>query len=326
MEVKDTGNNMEQPAAPAPISNAVVISQEQSDANMAELRDRLATMNAAKEDQERTTASLPDVEEPEMSASQGKQEEAVPQARIDAGKADEGKTQKSVQHLEEAIEDKRASLEKYKELQKKFTPLAQQAAAEKKKLEATADAVMDDAGVSDEFRRRFQEDYEKDPLGAIVRLQNAVVDRGIERYRQEESVRAAQKRQMEWLEEQARSGNQWILEDKWIDRISRVLEDNPFLKQSDNPYRDALRFIDDKPAINGRPPSAAPEGPKTPILGVSGAIPPPSARSSGSPEAELEDLNRDLLRYAHNPLKAMAIQKKMDELVSRNMERLVRGR
>ena len=247
---------------------------------------------------------------PEKPADQVVEKKEVPvQFMNKDGKLDENKIQKSNENLEKAILSRQEQLLKLnKELNKKFTQTSQEVSDVKKQVEPVVEQAPLDT------KKKFLEDLEKDTHDTLVKL----IDERIKPVRSEISNVKAKEVEMiqaRELDELVSSGNDWILSEG-LGRFEAVFNAKPFLRQSETPYKDALRFID-VPSKSGQTPSDAQIGATTPIIGDRRAVPPPSSNQTVSIGQSMENLSQELraaLKCGDRKL-AQEIGKKMERFM-----------
>jgi hypothetical protein len=293
---------------------------KQFEANQAAAASAVAapetTADSAAQPQESATPPAPK-EEP-----QGNKDKVPAGFVKEDGSLDEDKIQKSTEHLEKGIEDKSQRITKYKELQRKFTSVSQEAKKEEAKAADFGLQQMKDYNFSPEFREFFKSEYERDPIGALAKLGDAIAEQKVaelRREREQERRERLDEMRLQGLDELAsRKGNEWLLTDDGFAKVEKVLSERPYLWQDKNPYEAALRFIDDRPSP-AQAPGQAQTGQRTPILSGSRAVPPPSSTQPPSPAQELARLTAEQNHWlAHgNVTKANEIQRQKDELASR---------
>jgi hypothetical protein len=233
------------------------------------------------------------------------------------GSLDEEKIIKSNEHLQKGIAERREKLIKLnKELRGQFTVAGAKLNEEKAKAEAESVIEKINTGkLTPEEKKRIAEEFEKDPVEALLAFNRVITKQEIaphlnKLYSLEAETRET--KEIKELDDLAREdGNEWIFSEGTA-RFSEVFKDRPYLLQSPTPYRDALRFMERK----GQQPTQAQVGPKTPILGTSKAVPPPSPVPPVSPEQELSDISRELRKAIQNKdfTRASELEKKMDIL------------
>jgi len=220
----------------------------------------------------------------------------VPQQFKDKdGKLDEEKLQKSNEHLRKGIEDREAKLLKLnKELREKFRQSGAALNQEKSKAEAeTSFAELLKGGkLTPEVKQKLAEEIEKDPIEGMIAINRLIARQETEPYRgaiQNIVEERAETNELKELDSLVRDGHDWIVSEG-LGRFEQAFRDRPWLRQSTTPYKDALRFID----VPGQQPPVAQVGPKTPILGASRAVPPPSPVPPVSPDQQLNELSQAL--------------------------------
>lgn len=243
------------------------------------------------------------------------------QFRDESGELDAAKIQKSNEHLQKGIADKEALLKLNKELQKKFTQVSQEVKKEqaKAKLEIPLD---DNEDLDPETERRIAEDLEKKPVKTLVKLARQLArmeaQESVKPIREEWQMSKAEqmeRRQVQELDDLIRQGHGWILSEG-TQRFDQVFEQNPWLKQAPEPYKAAIRFMDDIPSGKAQAAASAQGGPKTPILGANHAVPPPSSPTTVSADEEMSKLSAEYnLALSRNLIpEAEAILAKMQRL------------
>lgn len=230
------------------------------------------------------------------------------------GKLDEEKIQKSNEHLRKGVEDRQAKLIKLnKELREKFREMGTKVNQEQSKAEAEAALGEIPKGqLTPEQKKKIAEELEKDPVEAILALNRIIAKQELEPHINDiQNIKQdrTESRELRELDELVNSGHDWIVSDG-LSRFEAAFKERPWLRQSNTPYRDALKFID----VPGQQPTQAQVGPRTPILGASRAVPPPSSVPSVSPEQHLAELSKALHSAIRNKdFKAAAeLEAKMD--------------
>jgi hypothetical protein len=261
-----------------------------------------------KSDTEDEEPKAPEPDKPKQEPSQSKE---------DDGKVDEeAKLQKSTQHLEKSIEEKQAAREKYKELQRTFTKLAQDTSATKKELAQSAEQAVQQSGLPQAEQAQLREALEKDFEGTLLQLVDRITERKLAERERENMLRQRESSQLEWLDKQVESGNNWLLEPKWVSRINAVLDERPWLRDAPNPFAEAVHYLPDAPVKANS--QKAQGTPLTPILGTRGAEPPPSS-APVSPQVKLEKLGQRLT-VEQDPAESAKIRREMDRILADQMK------
>lgn len=242
----------------------------------------------------------------------------VPQQFKDKeGKLDEDKIQKSNEHLRKGIEDREAKLkllQSNKELREKFRKAGATLNQEKSKAEAETPfaELLKNGKLTPEIKQKLAEEIEKDPIEGMIAINRLIARQETEPYRGaiqsivEEKAETSELKELDGLVE---DGHDWII-GEGLGRFEQAFKDRPWLLQSKTPYRDALRFIN----VPGQQPTVAQVGPKTPILGASRAVPPPSPVPTVTPDQQLEQMSQALKAAIRNKdFKAIGeLEAKMD--------------
>lgn len=262
------------------------------------------------------TAQVPEIPTPPATPAEGTKVDVPQQFKDKDGSLDEEKIIKSNEHLQKGILERQEKLIKLnKELREKFRQSGTQLSEEKAKAEAENVIEKINAGkLTPEEKEKIAKEFEKDPVEALLAFNRVITKQEIEPHLKKlYSLEAESKesKEISELDALARDGNEWILTEGTA-RFEEVFKARPYLMQSPTPYRDALRFME----IKGQQPTQAQVGPKTPILGASKAVPPPSPVPPVSPEQELADISRELRLAIKNKEygKASELEKKMDIL------------
>lgn len=261
-------------------------------------------------------AQVQEVATPPVTPTEGTKVDIPQQYKDKDGSLDEEKISKSNEHLQKGIEERQAKLIKLnKELREKFRASSEQLKEEKSKVEAESTIEKINSGkLTPDDRERIAKEFGIDPehVDSLTAFTRIIAQREIEPHLkkiQSLETQSREAKEINELDSLTSDGNDWILTEGTA-RFEEVFKVRPYLLQSPTPYRDALRFMESK----GQQPTQAHVGPKTPILGTSKAVPPPSSVPPVSPEQELEDMSRDLRMAIKNRdyAKASQIEQKMD--------------
>ncbi len=213
------------------------------------------------------TQALPETSQPEKPGEEKKPAQSQPKDK--SGDVSEEQIQKDTEHLKADLAKKEARkaelLAQYKDMQRQYTPVAQEQ-GERRIIPV-------------EFRKKFTEDLDKDPVEALVNYVEIAVDQRLNGFRQESGIdkfresMEDQKRDRE-LDTLAKQGHTWIHEEG-LERFVGVFKERPYLLNSNTPFADAIRFMEGLPSKgNGQSPA---QGPRTPTLSSSGSLPPPTS-------------------------------------------------
>lgn len=243
-------------------------------------------------------------------------------------KLDEGKILKSNEHLEKAIvsrTERAALLQKQnKELREKF----RQATEEVKRLESERPSPfdgMDPDHMPDEFKKQLELDADKDFFGTNAKFVTAIIRREMHRdvtplknQINEIHQKTRDTSEANELDELIEQGHTWIA-DEGLARFEREFKARPYLLQSQTPYKDALRFIDDVPLARNSAPGSAQPVVRSPILGANRAVPSPSPMPPVTIESSMEQLSHQIQEALSNKDYRVAkqLQDKADELYRR---------
>lgn len=272
----------------------------------------------------RAPVDITPVQAPVPPTPQPKAEEIKPESvqkfKDSDGKLDLAKIEKSNEHLQRGIESREEKLLKLnRELQKKFTATSQELAAKSNEM-PEADPIE----FTDEGKKKIIADMGLDPndtvsqklLDSVVKIARTVVKRETDPFikdvrNMKETTRES--RSLRELDELVKEGNDWIISEGTA-RFDQVLEERPYLRQSNTPYRDALRFME-LPRPDNQPTQAR-VGAQTPILGASQTVPPPSTLPPSTPEQDIENLSFELrsAMSEKNFQKAKEIEAQMDRV------------
>jgi len=231
-----------------------------------------------------------------------------------SGEMSEEQLQNGIEHLKKDMSRKEALLKEYKELQRKYTPVAQ----EVKRLEKEVKAPESSGQIPEDFRKKFSEDLEKDPVAALVKYVDFALEEKINsRVKPDiENLKdgVLDTRRATEIDELVNEGHDWILKEG-LGKFDAVFAERPWLLQSHTPYKDAAKFLPNNPTSKGTSHSPA-QGGKTPILSASGAVPPPVSQTSTveSDYAALES-QFDRAMKIGNVKEAKKIQSKMGALL-----------
>lgn len=152
--------------------------------------------------------------------------------------------------------------------------------------------------LSPEFKQKFVADLERDPVDALVKLNRAITRQEVMPIKSK--FDAAEARQLEsarWegLDNLVKEGHEWLKTEDGLRKMETVFNDNPELWKTRDPYRAALGFIPDVPSKAGQRGPAQSTG-LTPMLGVSGAMPPTVSAPAVSKMAKLESLQVEVMQ------------------------------
>jgi hypothetical protein len=160
------------------------------------------------------------------------------------GKLDEGKVEKSLINVEQAL---KTYQEKQKELNRLITETK---AKENAYLKATPLSSVpvttppaDTSNLS--FEQQIEADLQKEGTGKVLsKLFNAAREAALDQFRGEitplqETIRESQtSRQVEAIGKT----DPWVYTPEGIDTLTKILNDKPYMQSSDNPYRDAYIY------------------------------------------------------------------------------------
>lgn len=201
------------------------------------------------------------------------------------------KIEKSNEHLQRGIESRAEKLLKLnRELQQKFTQTGQELSTKSKEVMADVDALE----FTEEGKKKIIDDLDKDLIGTIVKIARTAAKREAEPFIQDISSlkeKARESRELTELDDLVKDGNGWIIEEG-LTRFESVFKERPYLRQSNTPFRDALRFME-LPSRDSQPTQAR-VGAQTPILGAFQTVPPPNALPPSTPERDIETLSAEL--------------------------------
>jgi hypothetical protein len=230
------------------------------------------------------TKTQAQTENPSPENPEGKDNQNLSQPKGKSGDVSEEQIQKDTEHLKADLAKKEARkaelLQQYKDLQRQYTPVAQEVKKLEKEVQTQAPSQNGDrVDIPIDFRKKFTEDLEKDPVEAIVKLASVIADGRLDGFRRETGIdkfrenMEDQKRDRE-LDSLAKEGHTWIHEEG-LERFVDVFKERPYLLNSPTPFRDATRFMEGLPSkSNGQSPA---QGPRTPTLSSSGSLPPPTS-------------------------------------------------
>lgn len=317
MDAIDGNNGASQATDPEP---------QQAEVSRPSLQERLqageAKRKAVLEAAAAPTAET--VKSPDAAATatpkEGNKTEAPQQFKKPDGTVDETKLDKSTQHLEKSLEEK---LAKYKELQRKFTQVSQETAKAEKAAPAAPAAAPQQAAPApmeipdgfEAFKQRLGEGLRsEDPNKQLETLAESFVLAAQFAEQRVAQKLAEEKRQAEMLSklDQHAKANPWVYDDKGFQAIQEVLINEPALMKTRDPYGVAIALLKDKFQADNAVKTSSP-GPKTPILGASGAVP-PSVSEPVSDGKRLEQLKNELLENRGNSSKQATILREMDKV------------
>ena len=160
------------------------------------------------------------------------------------GKVDESKVEKSLVNVEEAIAKYTA---KQKELNRLINETKAKENAYLRSDVATTQntAPTTPAPVDQSFEQMIEADLQKEGTGkTLSKLFNAAREAALEQFRTEISPLQASihENQMRGQVEAIGKTDPWVYTPEGIDTLTKILNDKPFLANSDNPYRDAYLF------------------------------------------------------------------------------------
>jgi len=232
----------------------------------------------------------PQKDEETGKSSDGKKPDPLQKFKNPDGSLNPDKIEKSNEHLQRGIESRTEKLLKLnRELNKKFTTTSQQLAATSKATDAP-----DDLQFTDEGKKKILEDLEKDPIETILKVVRTATRKETARLNDDVSSlkeHSRESRELKELDDLVQEGHSWIVEDG-LSRFDKVFSERPWLRQSPEPFRDALRFME-FPRTDGQP-AKAQVGSKTPVLGASTAVPPPSSKPPLTQGQELSRISVEL--------------------------------
>ena len=141
----------------------------------------------------------------------------------------------------------------------------------------------------------------------------------------ERAREAEEAKQASWLKrlDDHAKDNPWVYDEEGMAAIKEVLQKRPYLYKGEDPYGDALAFVDKSKFARGQATgsqAAQSVGAKTPILGAGKAVPPPASEAV-SDEVKLKQLKAQYMAYKNNPKEASRIEQQMDEIVKRTLFR-----
>lgn len=213
------------------------------------------------------------------------------------GSLNDDKVIKSNEHLKMGIEEKQAKLLKLnRELTQKFTKVSQEL-SEKNNEKKNADEELDFSKPSEEVKKKILADLEADPIETILRLSRTgakQVTEPIIKKVDAMSDRSSEEGKLKELDSLVDKGHGWILEEG-TSRFESVFAERPYLLQSKTPYADALLFMN-IPASGTDIPKVTHLGQKTPIIGASQTVPPPSSAPPLTTENQLEVISNQIKR------------------------------
>jgi hypothetical protein len=258
-----------------------------------------------------TVVNTPESEKPAPAAEVDKALEVPEQFKDKDGNLDVEKLNKSKQHLELSLEEKRKSIEEYKAKQREFTQVSVEVAK-----------VKDAAPLSDvDLEKEVEANLEKNPANAVIDAARKIVQKELA---SRERARAQEQQQEQWLVKLDSYGveNPWIYSEAGKAAINEVLGKDPELFKTSDPYGYALAKVDKTKFQAGQTagnPNATPtaSAPRTPILSGNRAVPPPVSQA-GSNEAKLKELSQAMMA-ASSDKERLALAKQMDDLVAKQI-------
>ncbi len=160
------------------------------------------------------------------------------------GKVDESKVEKSLINVEDAIA-------KYTAKQKELNRLINETKAKENAylrsdvVTTPNNAPATPAPADQSFEQMIEADLQKDGTGkTLSKLFNAAREAALEQLRSEISPLQAtiHETQMRNQVEAIGKTDPWVYTPEGIDTLTKILNDKPFLTNSDNPYRDAYMY------------------------------------------------------------------------------------
>lgn len=266
-------------------------------------------------------ATIPEAGHPPAGSENGSGQQ---QTKDEKGKFDDKRIKESSKHLEIGIKEREELLKRNKELLSKFHETSQELSKTEKELKSLE--------TRDEPPQRGVEgDREKQYLDRLARVGDdpkeilRIIDeraaeiarsesRDIREWRRQEQEQARFRAWDNELLELAKEGHAWLMEPGGLERLKPIFDERPsLLKESKNPYRDAIRLMDEVPGTAASPAQARSQ---TPILGGGVAVPPPSSQPPATTEQQMEALSADFqkaLKYGDRE-KATELMRKMDAI------------
>lgn len=186
---------------------------------------------------------------------------------------------------ETSAERERRLIEQNRALREKVRIQGEELKATKEEAKSVL-AELPKGNLTPEFKKQIMEQIEKDPVEAIIALSKLSAQQELNPRlskfeaieKQVDETRAARE-----LDSLISKGHDWIATEG-LGRFEVVFKERPYLLQSPTPYADAVRFLD----VPTTQPPAPQVGAKTPILGATRAVPPPSNLPPVSIENETE--------------------------------------
>lgn len=262
-----------------------------------------------------TEAQVPAETPPPAPPAEATKVDSLQQFKDKEGNVSEEKILKANEHLKKGIKERTEKLlAENKALREKFRQAGVQVnSSEKKSFELPIDDLPKTA-LPPDLKNKILEGLEKDPVETILSLVNGVSQQAIAPViKDTEAMKRdhEQGKTMRELDDLISEGHDWIATEG-LGRFDAVFRENPWILNSPNPYKAAVRFMDPPE----RQPTQAQVGAKTPILGANRAVPPPSQVPPVSPEQESANLSialRTALREK-DWAKAAEIEKQMDTM------------
>jgi hypothetical protein len=209
----------------------------------------------------------------------------------------------------------------YQGLQREFNKKFQEKKAEASGTEkAPATAPLEEGldDITPEFEKQIIADLEKDPVRTLIKLNRAIARKEFDPLRSKLDAADFEKQEaakIQGLEKLVGEGHEWLKTPEGQRKMEAVLNENPELWKTKDPYRAALGFISDIPP-KAQQPGTAPSTGQTPILGAGGAMPPAVSTPAVSKVDTLMTMQKEveLLQSRGQMAEAREIMKKMDAL------------
>jgi len=272
------------------------------------------------------------------------EKDKLQQFRDKDGKVSEDKIQKSSEHLEKGKQEGRLHIAEMnetllalhksnKESQAEFTQVRQEEKALEKKVEEaqaaqSTQAISRSPYLTDERKAQMLKEANENPARLFDMIAEIARNEASNQFqplnaRMEDSefksLKTTRANELEKLVEK----HQWIATEEGMQELQSVFQKRPFLFDSPTPYEDAVRFAN-IPNSNGTQLGTAHAGGSTPILGSSGASPPPVSKPPVTTESEMQRLQNEYNVVSQDRFYPQRIQKLNEIMAEREkLERKV---
>lgn len=226
-------------------------------ADMAKLAGNTMQVTPATPDTPITTEAKPSAPTQPQGAvvtNEEKAEVVVPEKfKTNDGKVDEEKLNKSLTNVEEALHK---YLEKEKELKRKMNEVKAKENAYINPQPANAPAPT--IPVNSDFARKLEEDIAKEGAGVVLaKLFTAAQESVEERVKSDiEAIKAHNSENMTRRQVEAIGKvDPWVYTEEGLNTLSRILAEQPYLMQAEDPYKAAYLFYNGSRNLNRQLPA-----------------------------------------------------------------------